>query len=525
MSGLRVFLRAFVRRDCWAVLWFVIGITVLYWSQAVSVDSLYTTRQAFEQAAALMGSNPAFVAMAGPARALDTTGGQVAWQASAFGAVVAGLMSMLLVGRHTRAEEESGRDELLRAGAVSRRTPMTAAALVMALANVLVGAGVTLSLVLYGLAPAGALVLGVGLCWSGLAFGALALLAVQLTSSNRAAYGITGGLIGVAYGLRAVGDVSGDALSWLSPIGWYQAMHAYSGERWWPLLLLVGFTGLVLLSAYAAFDRRDFGAGLWAARPGPEHAGAGLHTALGLTWRLQRGSVIGWVIGMLIGGLAYGSIGDEVKSLIGDSDLSQALFIGGAGDLVDNFYATAALMMAMIASGFAVSSALRPRADEDDGRLEMLLGTALPRSRWWLGHVLVTMVGSVAVVSAAGVGMGLGFGLTTGDWGRSGDLVLATLLMVPGVLVLSGLTRLLAGAVPRWAGLAWLGPAFCAVVLFFGAVLRFPDWVLDVSPFSHLGRFPAESVALLPVVLVLLLALGLSAASLLSFTRRDVRTR
>ena len=58
--------------------------------------------------------------MAGPARALNTIGGQVTWQATAFGAIVAGLMSMFLVGRHTRAEEESGRDELVRAAAVGR---------------------------------------------------------------------------------------------------------------------------------------------------------------------------------------------------------------------------------------------------------------------------------------------------------------------------------------------------------------------------------------------------------------------
>ena len=64
--------------------------------------------------------NAALIAMAGPARALNTVGGQVTWQATAFGAIVAGLMSMFLVGRHTRAEEESGRDELLRAAAVGR---------------------------------------------------------------------------------------------------------------------------------------------------------------------------------------------------------------------------------------------------------------------------------------------------------------------------------------------------------------------------------------------------------------------
>ena len=87
-----------------------------------------------------MASNSAFVAMAGPARALNTIGGQVMWQASAFGAIVAGLMSMFLVGRHTRAEEESGRDELVRAAAVSRHASLTAALADALLANVVLGA-------------------------------------------------------------------------------------------------------------------------------------------------------------------------------------------------------------------------------------------------------------------------------------------------------------------------------------------------------------------------------------------------
>ena len=89
---------------------------------------------------------------------------------------------------------------------------------------------------------------------------------------------------------------------------------------------------------------------------------------------------------MLLGGVAFGSIGDDVKSLLGDSELSQDMFVGGAGALVDSFYATAALMLGLIASGYTVSNALRPRTEEDEGRLEALVATAMPRSRWWLGQ-------------------------------------------------------------------------------------------------------------------------------------------
>ncbi|MGB8019809.1 MAG: hypothetical protein WCF04_01115, partial [Candidatus Nanopelagicales bacterium] len=129
MTGQWILLRHYLRRDRWVALWYAIGAAVLYASQAVSIDGLYTTQEAFDEAAAAMAANTAFIAMAGPARALNTTGGQVAWQTTAFGAITAGLVSMFVIGRHTRAAEETGREELVRGAPVDRRAGMTAALL------------------------------------------------------------------------------------------------------------------------------------------------------------------------------------------------------------------------------------------------------------------------------------------------------------------------------------------------------------------------------------------------------------
>lgn len=523
MSGLGLLVRAFLRRDRWLILWFVVGVTLLYWSQGYSVDGIYTTQEAFDEAAAMMESNAGFIAMAGPPLALNTTGGQVAWQSAAFGAVLAGLMSMFVVGRHTRAEEESGREELLRAGVVGRRTPMTATVVVLLLANTLVAAGVTSSLILYGLASAGAVALGAGLLGCGLVFGAFALLAVQLTASTRAAYGITGAVIGVSYALRAIGDVSGGRLSWASPIGWYQAMRAYAGERWWPLLLLAGLALAVTLIAYAAFDRRDLGAGVLAARPGPARASSVLGTGMGLAWRLQRSSLAGWTAGMVLAGLAYGSIGDDVEALVGDSEAARSMF-GLSGDVVlDGFYAASAAILAVMVSGFTVSSALRPRTEEDQGRLEPLAATALPRIRWLLGHLLITVLGTVLVLGLTGLGLGLSYGAVSGDWDRVGQLTLACVAVAPPVLVLGAIARLLHGWLPQLASLAWLAVLFCAVVMFFGELLDFPRWVVDLSPFSHAGTYPAEPMDWGGFAMLLAAAAGVSAAGVWGFTRRDLR--
>lgn len=522
MTGTWAFVRAYLRRDRWMLLWWSLGAALLYWSQAVSVDGLYESQADFDRAAASMESNAGFIAMTGPARALNTVGGQVTWQSAAFGAIMAGLMSMFIVGRHTRAEEESGRDEMLRAAAVGRQATTMAAFLTALVANALLGGLVALSLIAYPLAFADSLALGVGVALCGAFFSGVALVAAQLTSTTRAMYGVTGAAIGLAYVLRAIGDVGTPALSWMSPIGWYQAMHAFSGLRWWPALLLAVASAGAAAAAYAVFLRRDYGSGVLSARPGPARASSGLASPVGLAWRLQRGAVVGWGIGMFLGGVGYGTLGDDVDSLLGDSDLAKDMFAQSGGALVDAFYSTMILMLALIGAGFAVSSALRPHGEEDAGRVESLLTTGLRRRDWLLGHVVVTVAGAALMLLVAGLGMGVGYALVTGRGAAVDDYVLPVLAHLPGVLVLAAVARLLFGLVPRATFLSWLGLAFCLVVMMFAEVFRMPQWLQDVSPFEHLALMPAEDFRWGSFVVVTLVAGALSVAGQVAFQRRDV---
>ena len=104
------------------------------------------------------------------------------------------------------------------------------------------------------------------------------------------------------------------------------------------------------------------------------------------------------------------------------------------------------------------------------------------------------MVGTAIVLVAGGLGLGLGFAMVTGDGAAVGRYLEAMLPYLAPVLLLGAVARLLHGVVPRLAFLAWVGLAFCVVVMFFGELLRFPPAVVDVSPFSHLALAPAEDV-------------------------------
>ncbi|MGH3360468.1 MAG: ABC transporter permease [Nocardioidaceae bacterium] len=513
----------FLRRDRIALLCWVVGGFLLYATQGPSIESTYPTQAELDRAAASMGGNPAFIAMLGPDRALNTIGGQVAWQVSAMGPILAGLMSMFLVGRHTRAEEETGREELVRSGVVGRYASFSAAAIVTTIANAVLAAVVTIGLIASDLPAAGSLALGLGLFASGLVFMGVALLAAQLSESTRGMYGITGAVIGIAYVIRGVGDVGNGAFSWLSPIGWAQAMRAYADEVWWPVLLSIAAAAVLVMIALRLLRHRDVGAGILPPRPGPARAPAGMRSELGLAWRLQRGTFIGWAIGLFAIGASYGSIGTDVEDIMGTGTAADMMAQGG-GALTDSFYATTALMMALFGSAYAIQAALRLRGEESAGRIESLLATSLSRSRWLWSHALIVLLGSLVVVGLGGFGTGLMYGIMSDDLGQIPRLLGASLVHVPSTLVLAGVAITLVGVLPRFATAAWAALAFCVVVLIFGTVLDLPGWLVNLSPFQHSPMVPVADFDPTTVATIAVVAAGLFAAGTLGLRRRDIQT-
>jgi ABC-2 type transport system permease protein len=98
-------------------------LVLLVWliaTTALQSEGLYATQAERDDYAATVAGNPGLIALVGPALRVDTVGGDVAWQWGGLGAVIAALMSAFIVGRHTRAEEQSGRSELTSPGSTPR---------------------------------------------------------------------------------------------------------------------------------------------------------------------------------------------------------------------------------------------------------------------------------------------------------------------------------------------------------------------------------------------------------------------
>lgn len=523
LSGTGELIRLILRRDRIRLPIWLLAILGVVYASAQAVQVTYDTPASIATYAGTMSSSAAAIAMSGPPTALHTTGGITVFEINTTAIVAVALMAIFLVVRHTRAEEEAGRTELLRSTVVGRHAPTLAALLVVGSACLVVGAGIAAILLSFDLPTTGSLVYATSIGLLGLAFTAIGAAAAQVTANARGALGIASATLGVSFLLRAAGDVGDGVLSWLSPIGWAQAAEPFGDNRWWPLLLLVGFVGLALALTAQLTAHRDVGSGLVPPRAGPAHASPRLVSALGLAARLQRGSVIGWTVGMLVGGVAFGSFGREVTSMVeGNPEIAEFLAAEGAGSLVDAYFAAILGMLAIVAAGFTVSSALRMRGEETSGRVEPLLATGLSRTRWLAGNLTVTVVGTGIVMAAAGLGVGLAHGVATDDVGQLPRLLGATFAYTPAVLVLGGLGVLLFGWLPRAAAVTWAVLGGCLVIAWLGGLLEFPAWMRDLSPFVHTPEAPVEAIAAAPLLVLAAIAVAAAGLGLVGLRRRDI---
>ena len=523
LAGSGALCRLILRRDRVRLAIWITTIAGLVYAQAASIKGLYRDPAELAAAARLVEGNAAFIAMAGPPLALDTVGGRTTFEISAFAMVLAALMSLLLVTRNVRGDEEAGRVELLRSTVVGRHAPVTAALEVALAVNIVLGTLVALALLAAGLGAAGSAALGAGIAGVGLFFAGVAAVTSQVTVSARLASGLAGAALGGAFVVRAIGDVGSGVLSWLSPMGWGQALRPFAGERWWPVLLLVVATAVLAAGAFVISAHRDLGAGVIQPAPGPARAAAWSVRPVGLAAQLHRGALTGWAAGLFLGGLAYGSISGDVEDFIGDNETMADLLAQGGGSVVDSFLATALLVLALIAAGFAVQAGLRLRSEERAGRAEPLLATAVSRWQWVGSHLWVVAVGSVLVLAAAGLGTGISYAFVTGDAAGIPRLVGGAVAYTPAVLVLVGFTVALYGLRPAFASVAWGALAVCFVVGFFGPLLSLPPWAENLSPFHHVPRLPAATFSVAPLVALGATAAALTAVGGLRFRSRDVQ--
>ncbi|MEE2035049.1 ABC transporter permease [Rhodococcus chondri] len=524
-AGTRQLLRLCLRRDRIVLpLWVLILGVLMPMTYAGSIEAVYPTTADLAKFAAATAASPAQIAMYGPI--FNASLGAVAiWKAGALHTVIA-VAVILTVVRHTRAEEEAGRAELIASTSIGRYAGLTAALALTAGASVVTGASFGLVLYLYNLPPAGSVGFGSALAASGLVYTGVAAVAAQLTTSARPARGIALGTVGVFFALRAVGDAGSGPLSWLSPQGWSLQLRPFADERWWVLLLHVAATAATIATAYMLLRRRDLGGGLIAERPGEKTAGPTLAGPVGLAWRMHRGTLLAWSIALLLYGLLFGSAAHGLGNQLGDSQTIGNVLarLGGTTTIEDAFVALALTMLGIAASAYAISATLRLHYEETAHRAEPVIAGQVGRIRWASSHLLFAALGPAVALVIAGLAVAVTYGAAVGDVaGTLPATVGGALVQLPAIWICVGVTMALFGWLPRITPAAWA--IYVAFLLIFtvGSLADLPPWVLDLEPFGHLPKLPGAAFTPAPVMWETLIAVALIVAGALGFRRRDLR--
>lgn len=523
-TGTLGLLRLYLRRDRVALPLWVLLLSVPLASVYIgSIEKIYATDAERAGFAATIMASPAQRALYG--QIYNSSLGAVGiWKAGMFHLLIA-VAVILTVIRHTRADEETGRAELIDSTAVGRYASLTAALLLSFGASVAVGLIGAAGLLTTDVPPGGSLAFCAALAGSGLVFTAVAAVAAQLSPSARVARGFAFAVLGVAFTLRAVGDAGSGALSWLSPLGWSLQVRPYAGDRWWVLLLHLATTVVLTVVGYRLLAGRDVGAGLFAERTGRATASASLGGVFGLAWRLDRGALVVWTVGLALYGLLIGSvtygIGDELGGAAGRDVLAR---LGGTSALEQGFITVGFGMLGMIAAAFAVSLSLRLHQEESSQRAETLLAGSVSRTRLLASHLLMAVGGSTFAILLSGVAGGLAYGMAAGDLtGKLPSVVGTAAVQLPAVWLLSAVTVVLFGLTPRFAPVAWgVLVGFVALYL-LGSLSGSPQWLLDLEPFAHTPRVGDDFTAV-PLLWLLAVDFALIALGVMAFRRRDLRS-
>jgi len=437
-------------------------------------------------------------------------------------AILIGIMNIQFVMRHTRGNEETGCQELIASGVAGKYGSLTGTLLLGFFANIVLGLLIFLGFAANSLEITGSILSGLSFAFLGFLLCSLAAVTAQLSETSKGCSGIVSMIMAVLFSINSIGNALGEVneggmgfegswLVYLSPLGWVQQIHAFGSNNFallFPIpLLSILFIGL----AFFLVNKRDIGRGLVQARKGRKDAPKWMKSSLGIAFRLQRKSLIAWMIPLVFFGFIFGAASQEYADVVENIEMFELLKVTS-----ELFLFAFIGVFAGVITIYTMQSLLRMRSEESNGPLDNLLSTSVKRSSFALSHIFVSLAGSFVLLLVFTLSVSLAAENLSDSLGEYFKVVIS---QAGAITVICGMIVLIYGIIPKSLTLLSGILVFAGIMAgpFFGAVLKLPDFVLNLSPFAYAPANPSDFSATSTVILfsvgIVLLILGVWAFS------------
>jgi ABC-2 type transport system permease protein len=494
--------------------------------QPVGYRSAYPSPLSRLTFARSFGDNNAIRLFYGEPHNLLTVGGYSAWRVAGTLAIAAAIFGVLAAVRALRSEEDAGRMELILSAGVGRGTAYLAAMAAIAVGVAILWVAEFAGSVAGGLPVEESAYMALATASIVPVFVGVGAITSQLAPTRRVALELGSAAIAIMFALRVIADTASGAgwLRWLTPLGWAEEMRPFTGAQ--PSVLLLPIAESVLLLALAAriATQRDVGSGLLPAKDRAAPRLRLLSSPTTQALRGERGNLLAWTVGASAFAFITGALAKSTATAGISKQLQHEVSKLGTSSIVTpvGYLGLTFVFFILLFSLFACAQIGACRHEEADQQLETLLSEPIGRQCWLAGRLLLAACAATAISLSTGLLTWVGV-ISSGVSIPLPKLLEAGANCLPVALLFLGIGALAYGLVPRASAVIAYG---LVTVTFLwqlvGSLLGAPKWLVELTPFAHVGLVPAEPFRAGAAAVMLALALTTALAALWVFRRRDL---
>jgi ABC-2 type transport system permease protein len=478
------------RHAAWTLTWIFVVVTLVVVTLP-TYASTYPDDAARLAAVKLAQSNGATTLLYGQLPGPGSPAQLFVWEIGTFVTLLVAVLGLLMAVRLTRAAEQQGTIEIVRAAGLGRLAPLTATLVLLTVVSALLGlasaaaAGFRAGRVA-GIDWAGSLAFGSVVTLTFLLIALIAVVAAQLVPTPWSARVTTALVLTGCFALRAIADTQRHPwLNWVTPFGLRATAAPFTSKRILPLVVALCVAVLLAVLAVALERSRELGPSIVRVSTSRVHHSR-VSSPLGFAWRLGRATTFWWVAGIATGGTLFNAMGSSVVKTARQGGLSGG-FLGAqlaGADPVSAYFAYTGTVVATVVVASAILAMLEAVTEERNGAGEYLRATGASPARVLTGHLEVALIGSALALAFTAALIAIVAPHTLGGHGVSGEAFGQVIGQWSGVLVLVGPVVLLTGWAPRMAWLGWIPWAASVTLALLGTLLGIPQAIIDLGPLN-----------------------------------------